>query len=124
MLNIKSQRFLIAASSVTGFLGVAFGAFGAHILKPDLTPEMMSVFEKGVFYQLIHSAVSLVISLNGFEKFYKSVLFFLGGVLLFSFSLYLYSVTSLKLFAMITPAGGILFLAGWLMLIFRYPKDK
>lgn len=116
MISLKSQKFLLAASSVFGFLGVALGAFGAHVLKSNLTPDMLIIFEKGVFYQLIHSSVSLAITLKGNEKYYTSVLFFLTGILLFSFSLYLYSVTSLKFFAMITPFGGVAFLTGWLLL--------
>ncbi len=116
MISLKSQKFLLAASSVFGFLGVALGAFGAHVLKSNLTPEMLVIFEKGVLYQLIHSSVSLAIALNGNENYYKPVLFFLTGILLFSFSLYLYSVTSLKFFAMITPFGGVAYLTGWLLL--------
>lgn len=119
MLNLKSQKFLLAASSVMGFLGVAFGAFGAHALKSILTPEMMVIFEKGIFYQLIHSSVILAIALSGIEKFYKPAIFFLAGIILFSFSLYLYSVTSIKLFALITPFGGVSFLTGWLLLAIK-----
>lgn len=119
MFNLRSQKFLLAASSVMGFLGVAFGAFGAHALKSDLSPEMMVIFEKGIFYQLIHSTVSLAIALSGIEKFYKPAIFFLVGIILFSFSLYLYSVTSIKLFAMITPFGGVSFLIGWLLLAIK-----
>ena len=119
MFNPKSQKFLIAVSSIMGFLGVAFGAFGAHALKSNLTPEMMVIFEKGIFYQLIHSSASLAIALSGIEKFYKPALFFLAGIILFSFSLYLYSVTSIKFFAMITPFGGVSFLIGWLLLAIK-----
>jgi uncharacterized membrane protein YgdD (TMEM256/DUF423 family) len=122
---LNTQKTWIIISGISGFLGVALGAFGAHILKNDLIPENIEIYKTGVFYQLIHTAVILAIALFGNRKFYKSNTFFASGILLFSFSLYLYSVTSVKLFAMITPIGGVLFLAGWLFLIINsLKKDK
>lgn len=115
---MKTQNFWIITGAVSGFLGVAFGAFGAHYLKTQLTPEMLEIFKTGVFYQLIHSAVILALSFQGNQTYYKTNKFFLGGMLLFSLSLYLYSVTSLKFFAMITPFGGVMFLTGWICIIF------
>lgn len=100
-----------------GFLGVALGAFGAHGLKDMLAPEILDVYKTGIQYQLIHSAVMLAIALNGKPEYLKSEKFFLAGILLFSFSLYLYSVTSISAFAMITPVGGVAFLIGWVVLI-------
>ncbi len=100
-----------------GFLAVAIGAFGAHQLKDSLTPEMTEIFKTGVFYHLIHSAVILAIGFYSNGKFFKAAIFFSVGIILFSFSLYIYSVTSIKTFAMITPLGGISFLIGWLLVI-------
>lgn len=111
------KNYWISAGGIFGFLAVALGAFGAHGLKDALTPEMMEIFKTGVFYQLIHSVVILVIGFNGNKKFFRSALMFSIGIILFSFSLYLYSVTSIKTFAMITPIGGVCFLIGWLMII-------
>ena len=88
------QRFWIVTGGVFGFLGVALGAFGAHGLKAHLTPEMIEIFKTGVLYQLIHSVVILAVGLAGINKFYKSAFIFSIGIILFSFSLYIYSVTS------------------------------
>lgn len=118
------QRFWIITAGVFGFLGVALGAFGAHGLKVQLTPEMMEIFKTGVFYHLIHAAVILAIGLAGINKFYKSAFFFSIGIILFSFSLYLYAVTSVSFFAVITPFGGIAFLIGWLLLIIAGAKYR
>jgi uncharacterized membrane protein YgdD (TMEM256/DUF423 family) len=112
------KNYWIVTGGVSGFLAVALGAFGAHGLKDTLTPEMMEIFKTGVFYHLIHSVVILVIGLTGNKKFFSSALMFSTGIILFSFSLYLYSLTSIKTFAMITPIGGVSFLTGWLMVIF------
>ncbi len=121
------QKFWIVTGGVFGFLGVALGAFGAHSLKNILTPEMLDVFKTGVFYHLIHSVVILAIGLCGINKFYKSGFFFSIGILLFSFSLYSYSVTSITFIALITPVGGLAFLIGWLFLItagLKFRSDK
>lgn len=118
------QRFWIITGGIFGFLGVAIGAFGAHGLKSLLTSEMMEIFKTGVFYHLIHTAVILTIGLAGINKFYKSAFFFSIGIILFSFSLYLYAVTSVTFFAIITPFGGIAFLIGWLFLIIAGVKYR
>ena len=116
---MNTQRTWIIISGITGLLGVAFGAFGAHILKPQLSTEMMEIFSTGVQYQLIHSVVMLSVALSGIQKYLKAEIFFLAGVILFSFSLYLYSLTDIKFFAMITPVGGVFFLTGWIMIILK-----
>jgi uncharacterized membrane protein YgdD (TMEM256/DUF423 family) len=58
------------------------------------------------------------------KQFGKAGLFFMIGIILFSLSLYVYSMTELKFFAMITPVGGISFLIGWLLLIIEGIKLK
>lgn len=111
------NNYWVITGGVSGFLAVALGAFGAHGLKDILSPEMMEIFKTGVFYHLIHSVVILIIGISGNKKFFRSAIMFSLGIILFSFSLYLYSVTSVKTFAMITPIGGVGFLIGWLMVI-------
>lgn len=114
----------IAIGGVFGLIGVALGAFGAHGLKESLSPELMETYKTGVLYHLIHAVVILAIGLLANPKFYKSALFFSLGIILFSFSLYVYSVTSIKALAMITPIGGVCFMIGWLLVIFTAIKMK
>ena len=122
---MNSQRVWTIISGILGFLGVAIGAFGAHVLKSQLSAEMLEIFKTGVLYQLMHSAVMLSIALSGIQKYFMSEIFFLTGIMLFSFSLYFYSTTGIKFFAMITPLGGVSFLAGWLLLILKaFKKDS
>lgn len=109
----------IIIGGVSGFLAVALGAFGAHGLKSQLTPDMLEIFKTGVFYHLIHSVVLLAIGLSGQEKFNKSAIFISLGILLFSFSLYIYSVTAVKFFAFITPFGGVSLLIGWVLVVYE-----
>ena len=106
-------------SSIFGFLGVAIGALGAHLLKQYLTPETTEIFKTAVLYHLVHSVVMLAISLSGKIKLLKANKFFFIGIILFSFSLYIYSLTLIKFLAMITPFGGVSFLIGWAVLIWQ-----
>lgn len=109
----------VTIGGVFGFLGVALGAFGAHQLKDTLSPEMMEIFKTGVFYHILHAVVITAIGFYSNPKLYKAALFLSIGIILFSFSLYIYSVTAIKTFAMITPLGGVSFLIGWLLIIIR-----
>jgi uncharacterized membrane protein YgdD (TMEM256/DUF423 family) len=109
----------IRIGAISGFIAVALGAFGAHGLKSIVTPEMLETYHTGVLYHLIHSVVILAIGFYGNERLKIAALFFLIGIILFSFSLYIYSVTSVKALAMITPFGGVSFLVGWIMTAVR-----
>lgn len=114
----------ITTGAVFGFLGVAIGAFGAHQVKKFVSPEMMEIYRTGVLYHLIHAAVILAIGLAGNPKFFKGALFISIGIILFSFSLYVYSLTSVSAIAMITPVGGVSFLLGWLLIIISSLKKN
>ena len=112
---------LLFISCLLGFLGVAGGAFGAHALKTRLTPDLLAAFEVGIRYQMYHlfaifASVWLNAPLSGW-------LFFIG-ILLFSGSLYLLALTSIRLFGAITPIGGLLLLAGWLTLALKILNTK
>jgi uncharacterized membrane protein YgdD (TMEM256/DUF423 family) len=107
----------IIIAGISGFSGVALGAFGAHGFRDILSQEMLEIYKTGVLYQLIHSVVLLALSFTPGNSFELSRWFFLAGIFLFSFSLYLYSVTGITFLAMITPFGGVCFLIGWLSLV-------
>jgi uncharacterized membrane protein YgdD (TMEM256/DUF423 family) len=121
---MKDKKFWIIISAVSGFTAVAIGAFGAHGLKEKLTTDMLEVYKTGVLYQFIHTIVLLVLSLTNFIKTNVASVFFLLGIILFSFSLYIYSTSGITFFAMITPIGGVCFLIGWLWIIVDVIKTK
>ena len=121
---MNDKKLWIIISAISGFTAVAIGAFGAHGLRETLTPQMLEVYKTGVLYQLIHSVVLLALSLNTLIKAMLPSIFFLVGIILFSFSLYLYSTSGIKFFAMITPVGGFCFLIGWLLIIYEAIKLK
>jgi uncharacterized membrane protein YgdD (TMEM256/DUF423 family) len=121
---MKDKKMWIIISAFSGFTAVAIGAFGAHGLKEKLSFEMLEVYKTGVLYQLVHSVVLLVLSLNNFIKGFLPSVFFLMGIILFSISLYIYSTSGIRFFAMITPIGGVCFLIGWLLIIYEAVKIK
>jgi len=108
-------------SAICGLTGVALGAFGAHGLKNILTAEMLAVYKTGVDYQMWH-AVGLGIIAAFRQQVPDSPLLrwagwlMFAGIVLFSGSLYLLAILNIKWLGMITPIGGVAFLAAWLSL--------
>jgi len=121
---MKDKKTWIIISAVSGFTAVAIGSFGAHGLREKLSPEMLEVYKTGVLYQFIHTIVLLILSLTNFTKSNIASIFFLLGIMLFSFSLYIYSTSGIRFFAMITPVGGVCFLIGWFWLIVEVIRRK
>jgi uncharacterized membrane protein YgdD (TMEM256/DUF423 family) len=121
---MNDKKMWIIISAVSGFTAVAIGAFGAHGLREKLSAEMLEVYKTGVLYQFIHTIVLLILSLTDFSRTKISSIFFLLGIILFSFSLYIYSTSGIQFFAMITPVGGVCFLIGWFWIIVETIKTK
>ena len=115
------DKTFLMVGGLAGFLGVAFGAFGAHGLRARLSPDLLAVFETGVRYQMYHAlailAVGLiVVRLDGW--LYRGAgWLFAGGIVLFSGSLYALALTGVTTLGAVTPIGGLLFLLGWAFLI-------
>lgn len=120
---MENKKNWIITAGVMGFLGVAIGAFGAHSLKDVLTEQTLKTFQTGVLYHLVHSSVLLALALSNY-KFKNSLIFITAGIILFSFSLYIYSITGIKFLAIVTPFGGVSFLLGWLFVILEALKGK
>jgi uncharacterized membrane protein YgdD (TMEM256/DUF423 family) len=124
-----NAKQIIISGALLGFLGVAIGAFAAHAMRATLEANGRSAtFELAVRYQFYHALALLFLGL--WLRAYPANLlmwsgwFWLGGVILFSGSLYLLSITNNKMFAMATPVGGLLFLAGWLCVLIEAIRLK
>lgn len=114
------DRLFVVLGAVMAAIGVAAGAFGAHGLRERLAPEMLGVFEVGVRYHLIHALALLAVAWAttrwpGTGPIAAGWLF-LGGILLFSGSLYGLSLSGVRGLGAITPFGGVAFIVGWLVL--------
>lgn len=110
-------------SAISALLAVAIGAFGAHALKAVLTSDMLAVYKTAVTYQMWHalglSIIALLRQQNPSERIivYAGWLMF-AGIILFSGSLYILSLTGVKWLGMVTPIGGLCFLSAWLLVSF------
>jgi len=113
-------RGFLMLAAFFGFTGVALGAFAAHGLKSRLTPEYLAIFHTGVTYQLVHTLALLGVALLATQMQGRLVTWagasFAIGILLFSGSLYLLTLTGISKLGIVTPFGGLAFLAGWLLL--------
>ncbi|MCH8838145.1 MAG: DUF423 domain-containing protein [Candidatus Marinimicrobia bacterium] len=113
----------MAVGALFAFLGVALGAFGAHALRTRITPRDLEIFDVAVRYQLTHALALLITGLilwwRGLDVSRLLVItpwLFTAGIILFSGSLYVLVLTGKRWLGAVTPLGGVLFLAGWLLL--------
>jgi uncharacterized membrane protein YgdD (TMEM256/DUF423 family) len=115
------DRFFFVAGSLLAFLAVALGAFAAHGLKNRLAPDMFNIFEVGVRYHMYHALALLAVAWASSRWSENSINLagwaFIFGILVFSGSLYILSVTGIRWLGAITPIGGVGFLIGWILLI-------
>lgn len=114
------DRVLFVIGSLSGFLGVALGAFGSHGLRSRLSAEMLKVWETAVQYQMLH-ALALLAVVFAAQRFpngpwQAAGWCFVAGTILFSGSLYALSISGIRKLGAITPIGGLLFLVGWVLL--------
>jgi len=111
-------------------LAVIFGAFGAHGLRDRLDAYSTSVYEKAVLYHFFHALGMLFVSLmpklgylSGLQANWVCALL-LAGVVLFSGSLYVLAVTRIPTLGIITPFGGLSFIAAWLALAWMLLRNQ
>jgi uncharacterized membrane protein YgdD (TMEM256/DUF423 family) len=120
------NRNFLSIAALLGALSVVLGAFAAHKLKEIVSPDAVAVFETGVRYQFYHVFALLLVALLS-EKFSNRWMVWAGncfitGIILFSGSLYVLTALkaaengSLKYVGIVTPVGGLFFIAGWLFL--------
>jgi uncharacterized membrane protein YgdD (TMEM256/DUF423 family) len=114
------DRVFFALGAVLAALGVAAGAFGAHGLRDRLSPDLLAIFETGARYHVYH-ALGLLAAGWAYSRWPGALVttsgwLFVAGVVIFSGSLYLLSMTGTRWLGAITPIGGVAFLAGWICL--------
>ena len=118
------SNVFIGIGALSAFICVAAGAFGAHALKQVLDTDMLVVYHTAVDYQFFHSIGLIVIGilhkLSPRRSHSLAAWAMLTGIIIFSGSLYILSTTGIKWLGMITPIGGVSFLAAWLILALSY----
>ena len=119
------MRLYWLIAGLLGATGVAAGAFGAHALQASVSPERIAIWDTAAQYHLTHAAVILALALGsqtGDRRWRLPMIGFIGGVLLFSFSLYALVLTDITRLAMITPVGGLLLMLSWVMVAIKALK--
>ena len=125
-MNQQQKQILMIAALLIG-LAVCLGAFGAHGLETMVAAKYLKTFNTGVKYQFYHGFALLFLALipshlPQLNISTVAVSFFIG-ILLFSFNCYLYALTQIKIFAMLVPIGGVLFIFGWFILAHKIYKE-
>lgn len=128
------KQFLKIAAILSAF-SIALGAFGAHSLKEaGVAPETLSIFETAIRYQFYHVFALLVTAIL-YKEFPTGALVWAGrlfvvGIILFCGSLYFLTWTKFRgiagfdTFGLITPVGGLAFIAGWISLFMAFSKKR
>ena len=111
------QRLFFAFGSGFALIAVITGAFAAHALKTRLSPDMFTTFEVAVRYQMYH-ALGLIVVAWAASQWSSQLItasgwLFVAGIVIFSGSLYILSLTGVRWLGAITPIGGVAFIIGW-----------
>ena len=121
--------FFIIAGAINAFLAVTFGAFGAHALKEKLSEKYLAIWETAVQYQMYHAIGLIIIGIlmspsivGQVSQLSWSGYLMLAGIVLFSGSLYVLSLSGIGVLGAITPIGGVAFLIAWVLVIVAVVK--
>ena len=124
---VPTAKVFLILGGFNAALVVLLGAIGAHGLKERLTAEMLAVYQTGVHYHLFHAlglrAVGLVALHRPASAYLKwSGWLMLAGIVLFSGSLYVLSISGLRWLGMVTPLGGLSFILAWALFVIAVLK--
>lgn len=123
------SRIFIALGAVNAFVCVVLGALGAHWLKATLTADMLTSFQIGVQYHFYHAFGLILVGL-AIDRFPQARtlkfarILMMTGIVLFSGTLYVVSLTGWRGMGMVAPLGGSSYMAGWLLFAYAALKHK
>ena len=123
------SKLIIMLAGINGFLAVSIGAFAAHALRARLSPELLNTFQTGVQYHMYHALALfgigvLMVNFPTANLLRISAYLMLAGIVLFSGSLYLLSISGIRWLGAITPLGGVCFLIAWAMLVWFAARQQ
>jgi len=105
---------------------VVTGAFGAHVLKGMISPDMLEAYKTGVQYQFYHTfallTVGILMHFSQSKLLKWSAGFFTTGIILFSGSLYVMAISGIKGMGIITPFGAVVWIIAWILLAMHCSK--
>ncbi|CEG21884.1 hypothetical protein BN1080_00803 [Planococcus massiliensis] len=123
------MKFFLIAGAVNAMLSVAFGAFGAHLLEGRIADKYLDTWQTAVQYQMFHSigliAIAILMSsslIGNLGSLSWAGYLMLAGIIIFSGSLYVLSLTGISVLGAITPIGGVAFIAAWILVVVAAAK--
>ena len=125
--NERAGAALILAGAVLGFLAIALGAFGAHGLEDKVSEQALGWWKTAATYHLPLSAATVTmgaLTRFGFPGARLAGWLFAAGILVFSGSLYLLTLTGMRWLGAVTPMGGVTLMVGWAVLAFGAFKAR
>jgi uncharacterized membrane protein YgdD (TMEM256/DUF423 family) len=118
-------RIWLAVAAISGAAAVGLGAFGSHGLRHVVSPEQLAVWRTAVEYQFFHTLLLLVLTFADKDGLFRwAMRLVAAGIVLFSGSLYALVLTGTRSLGVITPLGGLCFIAGWLSLAWAARKQR
>lgn len=123
------MKLFLIVGAISSMLSVAFGAFGAHLLEGRIEDKYLDTWQTAVQYQMFHSIGLIVIAilmssslLGPLSQLSWAGYLMLAGIVIFSGSLYVLSLTGIGVLGAITPIGGVAFIAAWIMVVIAAMK--
>ena len=125
-----NSKQILQLAGISGAIAVGLGAFGAHSLEALLIQNgRLDTFQTAVNYHFYHTLALFGIGvLASVKPDWKGISFaawsMVLGILIFSGSLYVLSLTGITWLGAITPLGGLAFILGWSSLVYLSFKNK
>jgi uncharacterized membrane protein YgdD (TMEM256/DUF423 family) len=110
------SRFSLYVGALLGAIGVGCGAFGAHALKSSLGADQLGWWQTAVQYQLWHALALVALAALPLPRPGRPAAAFALGTVIFSGTLYVMALSGIRWLGAVTPLGGLLLIAGWLLL--------
>ena len=123
------SRLAILLGAGNAALAIVFGAFAAHGLRSSLSEKMLSIFQTAVDYHIYHALGLILVGLLLVQRpvshlLKSSIVMMLIGIVVFCGSLYGLSLSGRTWLGMITPIGGLSFIASWVLIVVAFLKDS
>ena len=117
-------RKILLAGALLAATGIACGAFGAHALRDALGPVRLGWWQTAVQYQMWHALALMALAALPLPRLGWPAALLGFGTVVFAGTLYLMALTDLRWLGAITPLGGLLMIAGWLLIGWRAFGDR
>lgn len=118
------NRNLVAVAAALAGAAVMLGAFGTHGLTGRLDTQQLGWWQTAVQYQAWHAVAVLSLGISGSDWVRLPAWILALGALIFAATLYAMALGAPRWFGAVTPLGGLLMIAGWILLAWRAVRAR